>query len=387
MSEDKAWPIELFQTVILTLIFSLYRTDKSVLSKAMLLRSTFITLLRELGILDGEKFSAHLKTYYSGTYAPYTLSMREKFKRLLVSTYQFDTYVALAHGKPPLLHLQEFGVGLPSTFALWDAYGLDVFAIRELEEPPKRSGVRISEIINRADSVTSPGLLVEDIHLGLCSLLQSTWVLSQTFPSHKKENTSQTFQKSLLIQTLDDWKHELEKINKLADPKNFTANAARYLLLAYRGEDDSVTESLERINILVQDGLILYYYLKIFHYVSEVIGPGKRVDSQTELWETSKYRKEALLCALQMLKIVESNESFNPLIRHALVIGVDLLKVSLSGQKCHLDGQRAVRDDLQHWSDIGRQIWIDGTPVCVCKLPVWVERFENAIQHQNIMVE
>lgn len=390
-SEVKAWPIELFQTVLLTLIFSLYRTDKSTLSRAMLLRSTFITLLRELGVPDGEKFAAHLKTYYSGTYTPYTLAMREAFKRLLVLTFQFDAAFALAHGQPPLLHLQEISIGLTSTFALWNAYGVDIFALRELEEPHERSKVPISEISVRSDPVISSGLLVEDVHLGLCSILQSIWVLSRASPSNK-ENPSHTFQKSLFFQTLDDWKHELDNINKLADPGNFTGSAtghvAGYLFLAYRGEDDSVAASLERINTLVQDGMILYYYLKLSLYVFDLVRPGKQIkDSQKELWDSFKYRKKALVCALQMLKIVESKASFNPLIRHALTMAVDVTIASLSGQKCNLGGQHAVNNNAQHWSDLSESFWVDGTPVCVCRLTVWIERFRKAIQDQDLMVE
>lgn len=354
----------------------------------MLLRSTFISFLRGLGVLDGDESAAHLKKHYSGTYTPYVLAMREKFKRLLVLTFQFDAFFALVHRQPPLLHLQEIGVGLTSTFALWNAYGLDVFALRELEEPRERSEVRVSEVISRSDSVISSGLLVEDVNIGLCSVLQSLWALSQAIPSDKKENPSHTFQRSLLVQTLDDWKHKLDRISKSADPGNFTGSLERSLLLAYRGEDDSLTASLERINSLVQDGMILYYHLKMTQYVHDVVGSGKRIESlHSDLWETSKYRKEALVCALQMLKIVESKASFNPLIRHALAVGVDVMKASLSRQKCYLNGQHAVRNDAQHWSDIGEPFWVDGTPVCVCKLTFWVGRFEKAIQDQDVMME
>ncbi|RAO69768.1 uncharacterized protein BHQ10_005780 [Talaromyces amestolkiae] len=386
-SGEKAWPIELFQTVLLTLVFSLYRTDKRALSRAKLLRSTFITLLRDLGVLDGEKFTAHLKTHYTGTYTPYTLAMREKLKRLLVLTFQFDAFFALIYRQPPLLHLQEIGVGLTSTFALWNAYGLDVFALRELEEPHERSKVRISEMIGRSDSVTSSGILVEDVLLSLCSVLQSIWAFLQALPSSQKENPSHTFQKALLVQTLDDWRHELDKISKLADSGNLPGSPARYLLLAYRGENDSMTASLERINSLVQDGMILYYHLRLTQYVFDIAGPGKGVVSHSNLWETSKHKKEALVCALQMLKVVESKASFNPLIRHVLAIGVDITKASLSRQKCHFNGQHAVRNDTQHWSNIGDPFWVDGTPVCVCKLAFWIGRFEKAIQDQDIMVE
>jgi len=96
----------------------------------MLLRNVLITVLRELGAFNAEKLATHLQRFYSGSYVPYTLTKREHFRRLLVSTYQLDAYFSLAHRKPPTLHRQEVGVCLPCSFALWNAYGLDVYAMR-----------------------------------------------------------------------------------------------------------------------------------------------------------------------------------------------------------------------------------------------------------------
>lgn len=94
----------------------------------------------------------------------------------------------------------------------------------------------------------------------------------------KHENASSQLRVSAIIQTLDEWKHELDKIEKLTDVENVTrGKALRQLLLAYRGEDDSAAASLERMAILVQEGMILYYYLKLFHYVFEIIGPRKLI--------------------------------------------------------------------------------------------------------------
>jgi Fungal specific transcription factor domain len=172
---QQAWPLELFQAVLLTLIFSLYRTDKRALSKVKLLRSTFITILRELGAFDSETLADHLETYFGGSYVPYTLSMHEQFKRLLVSTYQFDTYFALTHTTPPILHRQEMGVELPSSFALWNTYNVDLLIQRMTEEPPGRIRFQVCEMTNLPGSFTSSQLLVEDVQLGLCGLLQAIW--------------------------------------------------------------------------------------------------------------------------------------------------------------------------------------------------------------------
>ncbi|OKL63656.1 hypothetical protein UA08_00073 [Talaromyces atroroseus] len=393
--EGQAWPIELFQAVILTLIFSLYRTDKTALSRAMLLRSTFITFLRELGAFDAEILASHLKTHYSGTFAPYTLSMREHLTRLLALTYQFDVYFALAHEKPPILHRQEVDVGLPNTFALWNSYGIDVFDARQPEEPLGRIEFRISEMTNRPDSFTSSQLLVEDVQLGLCGLLQAIWVFRQSSSSSKTErHPSSALQNALLIEILDDWKLELDKINKLANARSMTSNATRTLLLAYRGADSSVAASLEKINTLVQDGMILYYYLKMYHNAGLVKTQTEEPHTDETLWTLNKYGRKALVCALQILKLVESigawKACLNPLIRHALAMGLNVTKTALvSGQKreCECltnDGQHA-DVNLQQWTEIGGPIWIDGTPVCLCTLNFWTKSFEEAMQDLNIM--
>lgn len=184
--------------------------------------------------------------------------MRERFKRFLLLTYQFDAFFALVHKTPPILHYQEIGVNLPSTFALWNTYGLDVFAKRHLEEPAGRSDLQMCEIANRRGSFTSSSqVLVEDILLGLCGKLQAIWALSETFPSKTKESpNSSALQGTQLIEALNLWKHELDRISDLNSQESITSNAAaaRYLLLAYRAEDDSISASLERIKTLAQDG-------------------------------------------------------------------------------------------------------------------------------------
>ncbi|KAF2724018.1 hypothetical protein K431DRAFT_263120 [Polychaeton citri CBS 116435] len=396
--EGQAWPIELFQTVLLTMIFSLHRINEGALSRVMLLRGAFISLLRQIGAFDPEMLANHLHTHFSGTYAPYTFSMREKFKRMLASTYQFDVYFALAHEKPALLHHQEVGVDLTTTFALWNAHGLDIFAKRLLEEPTERSGFRISEMTNCPGSFTSSRLLVEDVLLGLCGVLQAIWVHNKSLLPETKEYHSNALQRALIIETLDAWKHELCKISTLADPKNITSDDARYLLLAYRGEDDSVGTIMERITTLVQDGMILYYYLKMYHYagqsLSRLSGLGKQVEGRClETLRMTKYEREALISALQMLKMVDSvgalDASSSPLIRFALAMGANLTKrVLASSEKCECptkEGQHSTEMDLQRWIEIGGPLYIDCQPVCVCKLQFWIGTFEEASQGVGIL--
>lgn len=396
VSEGQAWPVELFQTVLLTLIFTLYRTDKSALSRTVHLRSTFITLLRELGAFDAQILADHLKTHFSGTYAPYVISMRERLLRLLGLTYQFDAFFTLAYEKPLMLHCEEVGVGLPSTFALWNSYGLDIFAARHLEEPPGRFGFHISTMTHGPDSCVSPEFLVEDVQLGLCSLLEAIHVLTHSLPSKLKVHPSNTSSRALLIEILNDWKRELDKIDILANAKNTTGNTARYLLLAYRGEDNSAAASLERVNTLLQDGMVLYYYLRIYNFARlrppGVVGPTAQSENvDLDIWQTSRQGREVLVCVFQILKIAESVEatqaSSSPLLRHALAMCINMTKLLLPGQKCEcLDGesQPAADANLQQWLKVGGSLGIDNTLVCACKLSFWVGRFDKALQKINV---
>jgi len=369
--------------------------DKSGFSKAMILRSVFITRLREIGIFNTELLASHLKIYFTGPYAPYTLSMREKFKRLIALTYQLDVYFALSYGKPPMLHRQEVGADLPTSFALWNAYGLDIFAKRQLQEPLGRSGFPISEMTNGPSSFKASQLLVEDLLLGLSGVLQVIWVHMQPLPSRERGYLRDPTQRVLLTETLDAWKYDLDKINKLTDRRNISSNPARYLLAAYRGEDNSVAASLERITTLTQDGIILYYYLKLYHCTgldaSELARLAKHTgDTDAQTWRTSKHAREALICGLQMLKMVNSMRvsgiAINPLTRHALAMGLNVTKLLLPSQGCECsrkDGQQATAD-IQQWTDIDGSICIDNMPVCLCKFELWIQSFEKAIQVQTL---
>lgn len=425
--------------MLLTLIFSLYRTDAAALSKTTHLRSVYITTLRRLGAFNADLLGRHLETYYSGAFAPYTQSMRQRFKRLSVYTYHFDTYFALARQVPPTLHRQEIGITLPSTFMLWNTYGLDILALRQPEEPPGRSLIPVSTMTSHPDSVTgSTQLLVEDVQLGLCGLLQAIWVSTQSSPLTIEVNRISASQRAMITETLDAWKHELDKIHELADTNKISSDAARYLYLAYRGQDDSVAASLGRITALVQDGMVLYYFLRLFHYgglnvvaSSEAVGFGfvsahgldsSSRDQTSRKTVNNKDEREALACALQLLMMVDTtppvpsssvrlqstniNISINPLIHHALAIGMNVTRAVLSSQRCdclphsqtpNSSTPRRRYDDnsdssLQRWVETGvgghRRPWLDGAQVCVCRLEWWMGRFHTAIRdRQSLLLE
>lgn len=403
LSQDEPWPLELFQAILITLVFSLYRTDQRSVTRAMHLHATFITHLRQTQAFKAEVLAHHLRTHFTGSFTPYTLSIREQFKRLLAQTYQVDAYMSLAHKHPPLPHRQEIGVHLATTYAGWNSHGLDVLARRLQEEPSKREMVSIFEFESPNSSLSSP-LLIEDVTLGLCGTLQAIWVLTPPSSSAATKTRQSNTQEMLLIERLDLWQQELDKVQKLIDSRISSGNSADYLVLAYRGEDDSPAAAIERIKTLLGDGMIFSYFLKMHCYSnwpsSDFASSTKTRRRSAETWQLTKFGREALGCALRVLDLAGSSKasphgaSGNPLTRHTLGLACELArKILASCEKCECRAEQTqgqgckTEHDIDQWVDIGGRLCVDNLEACVCELDAWMGRFDIARRECTISVE
>lgn len=365
----------------------------------MLLRSLFITYLKQLGLFSSTALDTHQQRHCPGTYPPYVSQARDKYKKLAALVFKLDVYLALTSGQPPILHRQELDVELASTFGLWNAFGIHVWSKRMSDEPAGRTAFTIAEMTQSPDSIKASLLLIEDIELGLCGLLQTVWVLAESFASKSRGYFNTAFQKVLVIDKLDSWKAELDRTSELINAGNITNGAAKYLLLAYRGEDDSAAASLERITTSVRDSMILYYFLKLYTCsglrITENGVLKKRIEGPPkQTRKPPKYEREALVCALELLRIIEgfdpSAACFNPLIRQALMAGANMTKESTSGQICECrtkEGQTSTDVELQRETDVDGPVIVDGVRVCICNLHTWVARFEKALDRQKAVVE
>ncbi|KAK9783892.1 putative C2H2-type domain-containing protein [Seiridium cardinale] len=399
MSKEKEWPVDFLRAVVLTLMFSFYRTGEAVLSKTMLLRSLFATYTKQLGLFSSAALMAHQQKHHPGTYPLWLMQTRERYTKVAAVVFQLDAYLALAYRQSPMLHRQEVDVELNATFGLWNAVGIDVCLKRLADEPAGRRTSTVSEMTKGPDSFKGSPLLIEDVQLGLCGLLQVVWVLAEFYPSKSLGYVNTAFQRLLLNDKLDSWKTELDRISDSVNLDNIATGAAKYLLLAYRGDNDSAIASLERITTLVQDSMVLYYLLKLYtccglqlitkeglHHQAETITAQSRILTTSE--------REALLYALEMLKTTEgfvpTASCLNPLIRHALMAGANLTKELVTEQICEChgqEGQTATTSDLQGQIDTDGPVVFDGIPVCVCNLEIWTARFEKALEIQNTMME
>lgn len=366
----------------------------------MLLRSFFITYLKQLGLFSSTALDTHQQRHCPGTYPPYVSQARDRYKKLAALAFKLDVYLALASGQPPVLHRQEVDVDLAPTFGLWNAFGIHVWSQRMSDEPAGRTSFTIAEMTQSPDSFKSSPLLIEDIELGLCGLLQTVWVLADSFPSKSKGYFNTAFQKVLVMDKLGSWKAELDRTNELIKTGSITNEAARYLLLAYRGEDDTAAASLERITALLRDSMILYYFLRLYTCSGLRISKYGSVKKQIEgppkqSRKLPKHEREALVCALELLKIIEgidpSTDRSNPLIRHALAAGDNTTKELVSRQICECrkkESQTGTEMELQGETEVEGPVVVDGVRVCICTLSVWTARFEKALNYyQKVMVE
>ena len=358
----------------------------------MLLNNLFITYLRQLGLFNSAALDAHQEKYCPGTYPLYILQTRERYKKLAGLVFQADAHLALAYGQPPMLHRREIDVELAVSFGLWNAFGINVCIKRLSEEPVGRSTTTISEMTKKADAFRRSPLLIEDVHLGLCGLLQTVWVLAESSSSKEGQSLCINPYDALIIENLDSWKRELDRINELINSSAIKAEASRYLLVAYRGEDESTVTSLERVQTLFQDLIVFYYFLR-FHtfsclHASSQDGSGGQLD--VPMWQTSddsKYGREALLCTTRLLRIAEERESsttyHNPLVQHALIAGAKMTKklVSERQRDCHVEENHiSTNFNAQRQSEQDGTVSIDDMRVCICNIDTWLARFEKVLE-------
>lgn len=238
--------MEWYQAVLLNIIIGVIRNE---LPRSRLLCSLFITHLRLVGVFDSTVAEAHRKKYHPGTFQPFVLSIIENRSRLVAYLFKADALLSLLDKQPPMLHAEELDARLPQTFALWNAYGLDVFFKRYRDEPAHRSSHKLSDAVSGPFIFTTASIVAEDVEFGLCALAREIWQLRQrqwmgkgTGTDTTSANSSESPQ-SALLHRLRGWKYQLTGLQQLCSTSDAAtgeekANALR-LIRAYRGDDDA----------------------------------------------------------------------------------------------------------------------------------------------------
>ncbi|KAK8000698.1 hypothetical protein PG990_013298 [Apiospora arundinis] len=242
-SAIEQWPMEWYQAVLLNIISGIMRNE---FPRSRLLCSLFIAHLRLVGVFDSTVAEAQTKIYQPGTFLPFVLTISEQRSRLIAYLFKVDALLSLLDGQPPMLHAEELDTRLPQTFALWNAYGLDVFFKRHKEEPGHRASHTLSDIVSGPFRFTTSNMVVEDVEFGLWTLVREIWRHRQR-QRMERERASDTNisdndnTQSTLLHRLRGWKYQLINLQRLCSSDATTgeeAESALRLIRAYRGDDD-----------------------------------------------------------------------------------------------------------------------------------------------------
>lgn len=328
--------------------------------------------------------------------------------------------MAMLRNQAPHLQREELDVELLSTFAMWNAHGLNVFDRRLPEEPTDRARYSMSEAIGNPQPPMASSWLVEDIQLGLCGMFSSIWRHAQLRRSGTAPDAAS--QESLSHQ-LGAWKRHLDRISGLCNTQNCHAQTtASHTLKAYLGdEDQSVSgweaSALARITSLVLDATMLYHLLGIHLHAdvstinllamdlgmsNQTWTPPPRWNEEkvarTRAWALSNEAREAVSHAIAVLNAYEmaTGQSgaregcLEPVASMALSTSAAVVwawTTNTEGCSC-VPGLtsttglepagRSAESDVEKWINGGGSIVLDGVAFCKCTSDVWVRRFEDA---------
>ena len=334
--------------------------------------------------------------------------------RIAICVYRAETLLSLLENRPPQLQMEELDINLPSTFALWNCDGLDIFEQRYEEEPCLRFVHNMHQLVKSPPLNVPPVPLMEDIYQGLCGLWPRVWRYARMRRQNPK-NDEPNAEAAWIAEQLDFWKIRLRRFAERCDvAKDTDGPSAVFLRAAYRGLEkqppsgasDSATRRLEG---LLAETVALYHLLGM-HTSSDLlalqhlaraspadIGAGE-VDAGGHLrgWTGSERGRTALLHAVATLKAreealtpVREDAAASPVVHAALLASVSVLwawMIGLGGctPGSHSGGvvdlaqvARQQDSDEGRWLQDGGSgpIILDGVLLCPCAGEAWSRRF------------
>lgn len=352
--------------------------------------------------------------------------------RLVVNVFKADTHLAIICRQRPRLLDDELDTSLPSTFALRNCHGLDVFFRRRSREPVDRSQLKISWVTRLPDKLKiNIQWLVEDIHVGLCGLVFDTLRQSQIRAVERViwEDPSAGFPDALL-QRISYWNRHLGAVVNVCHPTSVSSvdheadSVQLQFLAAYLGEEDETDQASDwmsrvqaRAGDLVHEAVILYHLIHMLMSTDELriisdlaadwialetpdytLNPGLQGESfQIGQWAKSIQGRAVLFHALTTLQVNEtmltrekaSNSFPDPIVYAATSLGALVFwgwlshvepscqcTAGLIPVNLELD-PRGVKDHTisNSWIQYGGPASYQGIPLCKCHMSVWINRF------------
>lgn len=163
------------------------------------------------------------------------------------------------------LNIEEIDIGIPSTFAIWNAHVYMAFYERLETEPRDRQERTLRDVASNPPIVAPSGVLLEDMQLGLFALAGKIKYAQQ---SDDVEGDS-SFRRQLpsLFNQLKYWKSHIDLVGDILAQASFDRASAGFLVRAYAGRevspDDSESIIMGRIRSLRYRTVMLYHLLSI----------------------------------------------------------------------------------------------------------------------------
>ncbi|RTE75861.1 hypothetical protein BHE90_009662 [Fusarium euwallaceae] len=402
--------------------------SEKLVARATLLRGMLVVYMREMEFFVCESAAYEQRVHFPGTFIPWLQTIRERWKRLIIALYKIDVYLSIARGQPASLHREEIDATMPSTFSLWNAYGLNVFFRRLSQEPTDRVGFKLSEVISNPNSPAKSLVLLEDVHLALCGLLPGIWNHTQIVRRTTEAGRPMPNSLTSLAWQLETWKADLERISHQCTQCFHADQIEEFPFFAYVGKYEEEPQrakvaAMNNIKCLVSDcmmtyhlqGMQLYSDIRIMNTVARFSAQATGEDSSKSLriqkhqsqlnaWATTSESRRALLHALSVLRGCEADiqtnepqtQSIDPIAyltisMSALVVWAWLIfsehacncVPSLSHINVGVDPTNLQSTaQLENWIQSGGTAALHSIPLCRCVAEGWMARF-NALLPQG----
>ncbi|KAL7794422.1 hypothetical protein V8C37DRAFT_376614 [Trichoderma ceciliae] len=423
------WPLRTIQSSLLNIIFAFESGCEKHMNKARLLFSLLVTVFRQLKVFSAEAVDHQIRIHFSGDFPPWVFSMKEKWKRLATNIFKLDTYLSLLTQQPPLLQREELGLGLTSTFALWNAHGLDVFFRRWPSEPLERCQYKIRDLALGSQQPVSPVILIEDIQTRMMGVTNYVWILDKMRGNPNPALCVSPDQKELISARLKRCKLQLDGMTSIWKEPEQHRMHIEFLLRAYAAEEEPFLENWKkpvqnRFFSFVFSTTMLYHLLNMHIYAdvhshmqslpvvpspdmtpSGLSSANSMSNAEIHDWATSTDSRIAVSHAIFAYRVYGSNTSpsdlkagiIDPIAHMTIAAGAAILwtwiqnnTATCSCMSMPLAGEldfgfvplgAGKSLEVDHWIQNGGNIWLHGVHVCRCNVDVWLSPFAAILSH------
>ncbi|KAJ1336121.1 SCAN domain-containing zinc finger protein [Microdochium nivale] len=334
---SQPWPNELFQGVLITIVFGIMWGDDDIISRSGHLCSLLISVCRGSGLFSHEELEKQKNVHHVGSWPPFVFVRDEQLKQLIMSIYLADNYFSILSGIPPTIDSEELCEPIVTTSALWNSQPIAMFLTRVDEEPPVRDTVGMCAVAG-GDIGPMEWSLFEDARLALCGLQHTIWKHNQRRQRQRRaglasDDMSSVVLRDATLKHLDMWAVKLNQLIGDCASQAAMVDAGEkdiFPLRAYRGGENQPDRERWKITPLQRAMAMGYECVLLYHMLSmrlcmhpalfaagagpwqpwgrmggAMVGSFASDEGQLQEWARSDEGKRALWHAVATLKFVE----------------------------------------------------------------------------------